>query len=119
MHTWIGSIAEAVSGHADDLEEASSDFARMHAELIAYERKIVDVLQGTETKIGEAFAKIDSLIGQLHQDTTMATAEMAGLATLQNTSPAGLTQNTSGRSDTRRCSLELSGPGTHPVGQGS
>ena len=67
MHKWIGSIAEAVSGHADDLEEASSDFARMHAELIAYERKIVDVLQGTETKIGEAFAKIDSLIGQLRK----------------------------------------------------
>ena len=67
MHKWIGSIAEAVSGHADDLEEASTDFARMHAELIAYERKIVDVLQGTETKIGEAFAKIDSLIGQLRK----------------------------------------------------
>ena len=39
----------------------------MHAELIAYERKIFYVLQGTETKIGEAFAKIDSLIGQLRK----------------------------------------------------
>ena len=119
MHNWIGSIAEAVSGHADQLEEASSDFTRMRAELIAYEQKMADGLQGDEAKNGETLAKVDSLTGQLHQDTTMATAEMAGLATLQNTSPAGLTQNTSGRSDTRRCSLELSGPGTHPVGQGS
>ena len=67
MHKWIGSIAEAVSGHADDLEEASSDFAHMHAELIADERKIVNVLQGAKTKIGEAFAKNDSLIGQLQK----------------------------------------------------
>ena len=127
MHNWIGSIAEAVSGHADQLEEASSDFTRMRAELIAYEQKMADGLQGDEAKNGETLAKVDSLIGQLRQDTTTAAAEPAAktvqleavIANLQNTSPAGLTQNTSGGSDTRRCSLELSGPGTHPVGQGS
>ena len=60
MNKCIGSIAEAVSGHADDLEEASSDFARMHAELIAYDRNIVDVLQAQQRLFGSQFDYADS-----------------------------------------------------------
>ena len=104
MHNWIGSIAEAVSGHADQLEEASSDFTRMRAELIAYEQKMADGLQGDEAKNGETLAKVDSLVGQLRQDTTTAAAELAaktvqleaGLANLQSANPTSLTQNTGG-----------------------
>ena len=52
MHNWIGSIAEAVSGHADQLEEASTCNRRRQ-----WERNRTTGIPPTGTHRGESFMK--------------------------------------------------------------
>ena len=51
------------------------------AELIAYERKMVDGLQGAETKISETFAKVDSEQNTVHLLHTCTQTRIIGLFT--------------------------------------